>query len=517
MRKRARAMVEVLVLIAAALAIVPFSSRTRTLILYDSTGSYGWQGELNAQYVANLASYFGSWTAMPVLRYRAGMMRGYSAVVYMGTTYDESEPPEHDLIPSSFLEDVLATSTGVIWLGENIWDLSSDPYAQRFRERYGWTEPLFDPSSPTIVTYKGTVLTRAAQNDPIVGYTVVDPSKITVLAHAVRADGTTFPWASRSANLTYVGEVPFSYTTETDRQLIFADLLFDALAPKTSQRHRAILRLEDVSPASDPDDLLALAGFLRSSHTPFGFGVIPIFTDPLGTTNGAAVTVRLRDRPKVVEAIRALIGAGGVMIDHGYTHQYGTIANPYDGMTGNDDEFYRVVENPDHTLRFVGPVPGDSPAWVNARLDAAAREFLAAGLPVPGIFEFPHYAASATDYAAVAARPFVRWEQSLYFAGLLDGKPDYAHMTGQMFPYAVTDVYGSKVLPENLGGYAPVPFQQYPAHTVADILAAARANLVVRDGVAGVYYHSYFATDALEQIVDGIRALGYRFVDARSL
>jgi len=51
-----------------------------------------------------------------------------------------------------------------------------------------------------------------------------------VLAECVRADNTTFPWAVRSGNVTYIGEIPFAYMTEGDRYLIFCDLLFDALA-----------------------------------------------------------------------------------------------------------------------------------------------------------------------------------------------------------------------------------------------------------------------------------------------
>jgi len=39
----------------------------------------------------------------------------------------------------------------------------------------------------------------------------------TVLSECVRADGTMFPWAVRSGNLTYIGEIPFAYMSEGDR------------------------------------------------------------------------------------------------------------------------------------------------------------------------------------------------------------------------------------------------------------------------------------------------------------
>src|SRR5690606_22972068 len=48
----------------------PISSRT--LVLYDSTGPYGWLGELYAILAGNLASHFGNWSAKPIVEYESG-------------------------------------------------------------------------------------------------------------------------------------------------------------------------------------------------------------------------------------------------------------------------------------------------------------------------------------------------------------------------------------------------------------------------------------------------------------
>lgn len=50
-----------------------------------------------------------------------------------------------------------------------------------------------------------------------------------------------------------------------------------------------------------------------------------------------------------------------------------------------------------------------------------------------------------------------------------------------------------------------------------DVLAAAEAMTVVRDGVASCFYHPYLGVEKLAQIVDGIRALGYTFVSPEEL
>src|SRR5204863_155742 len=169
-----------------------------------------------------------------------------------------------------------------------------------FAATYGWNWKSFDTSAVAQVRYKGTSFTRNTINGSgIMDYTAVDETRATVLAQAVRSDGSTFPWAVRSRNLTYIGEIPFQYTSETDRILVFADLLFDALAPGTRERHRALVRLEDVNPRSNPADLEAAANYLHRKGIPFGFGVSPYYRDPQGHDD-APFELRLRNAPKLV-------------------------------------------------------------------------------------------------------------------------------------------------------------------------------------------------------------------------
>lgn len=481
------------------------ASNANTLVLYDTTGPWGWLGELYAMYGANLVSHFGAWTAKPVVDYTAGELEGYSAVLYIGSTYDEP-------LPTAFLDDVYNTTKPVVWIYDNIWELTARQ--PNFQTKYGWSWWQFDTSSISSVVYKGRSLTRYAANAAgIMTYSFVDPAKATVVGEAVRGNGSRFPWALSSGNLTYVGENPFTYTSESDRVLVFADLLFDALAPATPERHRALARIEDIGPASDPTELRAVADTLSRAGVPFGFGVSPQFEDPHGVLGGPT-SLQLRNAGAVASAIRYMQSKGGVLIEHGYTHQYRDVANPYNAVSGDDFEFYRVTENPDHSLTYVGPVPEDtSPAWTDARITAANAEFAASGVSQPTIFEFPHYAASVHGYRAVADRFSTRWERTLYFSGVLrGGEVDHSRFIGQMLPYNVRDVYGTVVLPENLGSYEPDWFYIFPPRPVSAILADASRNLVVRDGFASFYFHPFYPTNVLRRIVDGIRSRGYTFV-----
>src|SRR5215831_14677631 len=274
------------------------SSDPPTLVLYDTTGQWGWLGELYAIMTANLASHFGSWTAMPVVSYTAGLLNGYAGVIYIGSTYGEP-------IPTAFLNDVTSTTIPVIWIYDNIWQLTaSNP---NFSTVYGWMWSGFDFSSVAEVDYKSQKLKRYAANAAgIMNYATIGTG-VTVLANAVRSDGSTFPWAIRSRNLTYIGENPLVYISEGDRYLIFCDLLFDALAPNTPTRHRATVRIEDINVVDDPAPLMKVATWLFSQGVPFGFQVIPLYLDPLGTyNNGTPVRAPLHRYPLMISAFNTM-------------------------------------------------------------------------------------------------------------------------------------------------------------------------------------------------------------------
>jgi hypothetical protein len=152
---------------------------------------------------------------------------------------------------------------------DNIWQLTAA--FPSFPTVYGWNWSGFDYSMLAEVDYKSQKLKRyAAKGSGIMNYASVN-SNVTVLATCVRSDGTTFPWALHSGNLTYIGENPLVYISEGDRYLAFCDFLFDALAPTTPTQHRALVRLEDIDPTFDPQNLRTIANWLSSNACHSGF------------------------------------------------------------------------------------------------------------------------------------------------------------------------------------------------------------------------------------------------------
>ena len=510
-RARATALAVSLIGIFTGLGSVESSAAgaapTETLVLYDTGGAWSSLGETYAIQVANLVGHFNTPVAKPVKNYVAGELAKYAAVIYLGSTYDEP-------IPTAMLTDIRANHTvPVIWTNLNTWQL--ERITPGFVEQYGWSPGAFDSTPITSVRYKGTLMTRSPDNAaPQLPPAIWLPDRVTVLAESVQPDGTSKPWAVRSDQLTYIAEMPFAFVNETDRYLIFSDLLFDALAPTTATRHRALVRLEDVAPNYDPQTIRAAADYLFSKKVPFAIGVIPVYTDPKGTYNdGVAERIRLRDRPQLVAALKYAQTKGATLIMHGFTHQYETANNPYDGVSGDDFEFYASHIDTANNVRLDGPVALDSPAWALKRLDDGLAEMKAVGLTKPTTFEFPHYAASAVDYQTVNQRFSARYERSLYFAGTLTNQPpNYSTMAGQFFPYVVKDVYGTKVIPEGLGNIEPEPFNNHPARLPADLLNNSAKQKIVRDNVASFFFHPFLDIAYLKQMVEGMQAQGYTFV-----
>jgi len=525
------------------------SGSATTLVLYDTTNTWGWLGELYAIGSGNLATHFGRVTAEPVVDYVSGQVNSYTATIYIGSTYNEP-------IPQTFLSDVLSTTKPVMWIGDNIWQLTGTPGSAAdtaFEAAYGWDpDTSYFDTADTIasVSYKSQTFSRnTANTGGVLAPHITTPSKVSVLASAncttstgaatdcneiAQTTGTSFPWAIRSGNLMYIGEVPLSYISPTDRYLAFADLLFDELAPSATPSHEALIRLEDLSPESTPSNLTAYASYLKSQGVPFSMAVIPDYLDPTGDyNNGVPVSETLAQSPVMVSALKTAVSDGGTIVQHGYTHQYSNIPNPFTGVTGDDFEFYRAqcsttatapynyvapCANTDYVIEE-GPVPGDSQSWAANRVSTGQALFKAAGLPTPTIWTTPHYAASAADYAGIDQTYSTRYEEELFFGGALAGQPiNYSHVFGQFFPYEVHDLYGSTIIPENLGDYEPIAEYGNPPRTAQDIINEARQNLAVTQGVASFFIHpDDDPISVLKQVVTGLKALGYTFVSPATL
>jgi hypothetical protein len=81
----------------------------------------------------------------------------------------------------------------------------------------------------------------------------------------------------------------------------------------------------------------------------------------------------------------------------------------------------------------------------------------------------------------------------------------------------VQDIFGWKVLPENIGNYIPVGYNNHASRGIKDMVRIAEVNQVVRDGFASMFYHPFLGVELLREIVPKIQGAGYEFVGIDSL
>jgi uncharacterized protein YdaL len=520
------------------------------LVLYDSGGQWGYLGGEYSLMLQNLFGHFdASVKSMPVNQYSAGLLNRYAVTFYIGSTYDEPsfypvgsrERTDYD----AFLADAATTTHPLVWVNHNLWKLawswnpSWDP--KGFSGRFGIQFVGLEDAPYNRVRYKNTELWKGvvphvnpgadltgctaespqglsgayACNPELNAIAVTDPSKVQVRASAYSTfTGATGPYITHAANLWVVGDLPLSYISEEDRYLAFADLLHDMLGVNHDETHRALVRLEDVSAADDTSGLINAAGVLSTRGVHFSVATIPIYRDPLGlNNNGVPLQLFLHGSPAGALLESWQDHGQADILQEGTTHQWDQANNPYDRVSGDDFEFYRVIQNPDYSLTFVGPLPGDSAAAAKSRILSGRAELQDARLTAFA-WSAPHFMASAADYRAIA--DVYRWHygRSIYFA---PGSPA-GRFLGQFFPYIIQqDAYGYSVLPEDIGYIEPNPNPGYAVLLPPDLIEHASKALVVRDGFASFYYHADLGPTYLDQTVAGIQGLGYTFVGAACL
>lgn len=398
------------------------------LVLYDSVGSWGWMGQLYIQHLNNLLSHFTVQVyAKPIEEYKAGEIDQYQTTIYLGVLYDNP-------LPSAFQSDFLATTKTVCWLGYNLWQVAWDSSGNAnpaFTEKFGVNFLGIDSSLWSAVKYRQVTLTRETTEPEIGRLQIVDSQKAQVLATCSTSTEEA-PYITRAGNLWYVADNPMSYVTMTDRYLAFADVLHDILNISHSESHRAHLRIEDVSPVADPAMLRAIADYLSSQDVPFLVCVIPEYRDPLGVYSYGE-TVRLADRPEVVNALRYMVARGGQIALHGLTHQYDVIANPYNGVSATDYEFYRAVLDPTGAQLLQGPVPEDTPAWARGRVLQGKNQLARLNFN-PVAWNTPHYLASVIDYQEFSKLFPISLDRGAYFATDAGGN---LQCLQQMAPYII--------------------------------------------------------------------------------
>ena len=536
----------------------------QVLILYDDAGAYGSLGLQNAMFLENLLGHFGSLqvTSKPASTYVAGEMESVRAVFYLGTTYDALSNYGNGSVEEqayhAFYHDVVTTGRNVVWINYNLntleaYQATNNPNGMSFAQQFGFTFKAITQGDFNRVSYKNTELYKGVIPFATPGVdvslcrdegsnryacaletnevTVVDATKAVVDAttySTLNSATPTIPYVLHGNHFWFVGDVPFSYISEEDRYLAFSDLLHDMVEIPHAEVHKAIMRLEDIDARTNLADLNAIANYMQGKGIPFSVATIPQYEDPLGIENNGVATTELLSNSIIGQRLKELYDQGAIFIvQHGTTHQFhnsindpvSEIKNPYNGLTGDDFEFMRVVEtDPNLPYSYLYPTMNDSAQMAKDRILAGKAILNNLGLNA-FCWEAPHYMAGPNHYRGIKEIYPVQYARVLYypFENSNDTTKKYKFI-GQFFPYMIQkDLYGYRIIPENIHNIEDAPNAGYRPLFPSDTIRFAQKLKVVRDGVASFFYHAYLQAGYLQQIVEGLEAEGYQFVAAPTL
>ncbi len=438
------------------------------LVLYDPGSNQN-----DAIQTGELLRHFHAQVELKSLeQYQPGLINQYDNVFYAGTE-------QETLIPRELIEDIENLQTTFCWLGFNVKQLLSEP---QISQKLGiqFIESVKDGFVK--VKYKNQVLTKDAPWTQLVK--VTDPLRCQVMAFTYDKDQSEeFPYALRSGRRFWLfADLPSSYAVEGGRFLVFADLLHDILEEDHVSQTLAMVRIEDVHPLSDPQNLKKIANFLYRRKVPFQVAFTPFYVNPEENLHTS-----LSEQPALVSALRHMVRKGGVLVLHGVTHQRYS-------ETTTDYEFWDPVND--------APVQGQTPTTMQQRVEWGLRECWLNGL-YPLLWETPHYAASQDFYSVI----------SQIFSTAMERRQAIDRIgTDQYLPYTLSsDRYNQTMVPENLG-YVPL---NNPDPQV--ILKPAAHMKVVRDGVASFFFHPFVDVEVLKTLVRRLQKEGFVFTNPASL
>ena len=311
-------------LAATATLAAPTDGAKKVLVVYESGPTPVTSGLGDARQLWQLLGHFKTdVTLQSADTYRSDGNSGFDVTFFVGYTRTYAPPP-------ALLRDAYAAQSTFVWLNSGLVEFGR---SCDLASRFGFVAQGFDTTSVFDSVQAGEYrFTKSEPNANIIK--VVDPARCQVLATTTSSRSRlTVPYAIRSGSFWCLVDSPFSYATESDRYLYFADLLHDILGEDHPHSHSALIRIEDTNPFSDPASLRAIADLLSARRIPFLVGVIPFYVNPATQTR-----VAMSEKPDYVDALHYVMEHGGTIVMHGTTHQY-------KGETATDYEFWDESRN----------------------------------------------------------------------------------------------------------------------------------------------------------------------------
>ncbi|MEK5444751.1 polysaccharide deacetylase family protein [Fredinandcohnia sp. FSL W7-1320] len=391
----------------------------------------------------------------------AGDMKGVTHLFYYGQT-QEQLPPK--------VIDIMATFNGTIMsIGLNIEQQQAIfPFIKASKTKM-YTEELYLPEE-----------NKTIKVDPTTIIQIESTAKTLIEA---KQSNQSYPLLVNKENKYY-------YATNNLFPPI-SNFLAEALHEVFNMEHRAptqvYLRLEDVNPASDSNQLMEIAKILKRRDIPYMVSVTPVYLD-----RETDEEYHIKDAPDVRAALKYMKDNGGSIILHGYTDQYENT------KTGDGFEFWDATRN--------SPIVQNEQQYIDNRIQQGLQDLVEYEL-YPLAFEAPHYAMSQAGYETLSEH----FSTIIGQVQLTD--KDWRIMTESPYITKPTYLHGMKLLPET------IRYVRYEEpQSIQEMKSRIHDFTTVRDGVIGGFYHPFLGARGLIEILEEFEKIpGVQWIDLKKL
>jgi cellulose synthase/poly-beta-1,6-N-acetylglucosamine synthase-like glycosyltransferase len=304
-------------------------------------------------------------------------------------------------------------------------------------------------------------------------------NKINILSTYIDIEDNTHPLIVdiNERYLIFPFELPHYYETY-DYSIVFLDCLHYALGHHEPVR-KALLRIEDVNPYTYRTTVKIRDAyeFLKSNQIPFHIALIARYINP-----DKHIDLSTHEARIYLRYITLMVGEGyGTLVQHGYTHQT-------TGISSIDYEYWDETND--------APLPYDTEEYVINTIKGIKGEMEYIELPIPDVFETPHYALSDLDNEVINRYYPLRYEHIPNVGSL----PIPARIDNRIF------------FPSNLGYIA-----KWDDIEPAEKEALLKQVNVFEDPVASFFWHPWRDVSELEHMVTILQENGYEFVSIYDL
>jgi len=314
---------------------------------------------------------------------------------------------------------------------------------------------------------------------------------------------TKYPVIVKAGKTSFIAKSNFI----SDDNYILSRELFSLLDLQEPEKHLAYIRLEDISPISDPKLVKETGEYLAEKGIPFYMALIPVYVN-----SETGEQVQLKDSKKLVKVLQHLQSLGGMVIAHGYTHTYrhtetgegfefwDSINNQKISSISASDEPIKMKKRSDFSVekayqQYLGSIDEIEKKYIEDKMEHSIEKLTELKL-YPISFEAPHYAMSSTGYDIIA-------KQFTSMFGQIQLSDDtWKRMAVPLMISKPSLLSGMTLYPETIGFIDP-----NSPDPLKDMEEQINKVQQVPGSVIGGFYHPYLGMEYLPEMVSLIEGV----------